>query len=104
YSLMQPTIRPLFNTRQVQDCLLRWNGSGQNYYDYLKETWTESILDDKGWSQAVHDGFVSNLNAEVFGNYVTASGELESASADGALFGMQEGTGGFELTLYTKTG
>lgn len=104
YSLMQPTIRPLFNTRQFQDCLLRWNGSGQNYYDYLKETWTESILDDKGWSQAVHDGFVSNLNAEVFGNYVTASGELESASADGALFGMQEGNGGFELTLYTKTG
>lgn len=103
YSLMQPTIRPLFNTRQFQDCLLKWNGSGQKYYDYLKETWNESILDGKSWNEALHDGYVTNLNGPVFGNNLTVKGELESESAEGALFGTQE-AGGFELTLYTKTG
>ena len=26
FSLMQPTIRPLFDTRQFQDALLKWTG------------------------------------------------------------------------------
>ena len=32
YSLAQPTIRPLFDTRQFQDVLLKWTGKESNYY------------------------------------------------------------------------
>src|SRR5690554_2828949 len=58
YSLTQPTIRPLFNTRQFQDCLLKWTGSNKTYYDYIKENWSSTILTDKTWNQALHDGYI----------------------------------------------
>ena len=35
-SLMQPTIQPLFDTRQMQDSLLKWSGSDVSYKDYIK--------------------------------------------------------------------
>ena len=36
YSLMQPTIAPLFDTRQFEETLLKWSGN-QNYYTYLSK-------------------------------------------------------------------
>lgn len=56
YSLMQPTIRQLFDTRQFQTSLLQWLGSEKNYYDYVRETWTTSILEEGDWNRALHDG------------------------------------------------
>ena len=44
YSLMQPVIRELFDTRQFQSSLLTWMGSDKTYYDYIKENWKASIL------------------------------------------------------------
>ncbi len=70
YGLVQPTIQPLFNTRQVQDILLKWAGSEVNYYDTLKEFWATNILGGKSWNQALHDGY---FNVE--------AGEAEEASA-----------------------
>ena len=37
YSLMQPTIRPLFDTRQFQEALLLWTGSDMTYREYIKD-------------------------------------------------------------------
>ena len=34
YSLMQPTIAPLFDARQFEETLLKWSGN-QDYYTYL---------------------------------------------------------------------
>lgn len=104
FSLMQPTIRPLFNTRQFQDCLLRWNGSNQKYYDYLKDTWSTSILEGTGWNKALHDGFAVSNREVPFGEARVVNSEMVSSSAHGALDGLQENSGGYELTLYTKTG
>lgn len=40
FSLSQPTIRPVFNTRQVQESLLTWSGAADsNYYNYLQNQW-----------------------------------------------------------------
>ena len=39
YGLTQPTIRPLFDTRQFQDALLKWTGNDVSYHDYIKENW-----------------------------------------------------------------
>lgn len=106
YSLMQPTIRPLFNTRQFQDSLLRWTGSSKTYYDYIKDNWNESILSGKSWNKALHDGFVaSDAKIEFKEGAAPASGEgeMESTSANAALFGTED-NGGLEMTLYTKVG
>ncbi|HET8737922.1 MAG TPA: TAT-variant-translocated molybdopterin oxidoreductase [Pricia sp.] len=57
YGLMQPTIRELFDTRQFQSSLLKWMGSASTYYDYIRETWETSILNDgMDWNRALHDG------------------------------------------------
>ena len=90
YSLVQPTIQPLFNSRQLQDVLLKWSGSSTSYYDYLKAFWASNILGGQSWNQALHDGTftkaVSNsvsaksvdvANAASYLNRTTKSSDME---------------------------
>ncbi|KAF0198790.1 MAG: molybdopterin oxidoreductase iron-sulfur binding subunit [Bacteroidetes bacterium] len=44
FSLSQPTIRPLFSTRQPQESLMKWMGKEGDYYSYLKNFWMTDIL------------------------------------------------------------
>ena len=61
YGLMQPCIRPLFNTKQWQDCFLQWIGHKESYYHFIKAHWENHILKGFSWEQALHDGtFVDN--------------------------------------------
>ena len=60
YSITQPTIRPIFDTKQFQDLLLLWNNSSVTYHDYLKSNWEKNILNDKTWNEALHDGIYEN--------------------------------------------
>jgi molybdopterin-containing oxidoreductase family iron-sulfur binding subunit len=40
FSLSQPTIRPVFNTRQAQESMLKWSGaSDTSYYNFLQNEW-----------------------------------------------------------------
>ena len=97
YSIMQPTIRPLFDSRQFQEALLAWTENETSYYDYLKNFWTTSVLSGKTWNKAVHDGlFVSEVSS-------TNSANLNVTEAAIALTQSQP-SNGFELILYTKTG
>ena len=64
YSLMQPAIRPLFDTKQFQDCLLKWTNNSQSYSDYIKLIWNEDILRGSSFNQALHDGFFVSDTAE----------------------------------------
>jgi Fe-S-cluster-containing dehydrogenase component len=97
YSLCQPTIRPLFNTRQFQDCLLKWNASTQTFYDYIKAN-ASTYATQTSWNQFVHDG-ISAPSA-------TSSGSAGSVNAGAAASALAAGknASGMELILYTKTG
>ncbi|MAJ90464.1 MAG: quinol:cytochrome C oxidoreductase, partial [Flavobacteriales bacterium] len=53
YTLMQPTIAPLFNTRQFEESMLRWIDK-EDFYAYLSNFWRDRGID---WEKAVHDGF-----------------------------------------------
>src|SRR5690606_22004887 len=65
YALTQPTIRPLFNTRQFQEALLKWNGNDMSYHDYIKDAWGTTVLGGSSFNQALHDGiFVGNIATE----------------------------------------
>ncbi|QDO92957.1 4Fe-4S dicluster domain-containing protein [Formosa sediminum] len=60
FALTQPTIRPLFDTKQFQEALLAWTGNTSSYHDYIKETWESDILNGASFNQAIHDGsFIS---------------------------------------------
>ncbi|NNM22326.1 MAG: TAT-variant-translocated molybdopterin oxidoreductase, partial [Flavobacteriaceae bacterium] len=85
FSLMQPTIRPLFNTRQFQDCLVAWTDQGDSYYDYLKEMWSSTILTDGGsWNQALHDGVIESA-VEVSSDADTTNGEVEASTSNAGM-------------------
>ena len=56
YSMMQPTIRPLFDTKQFQEVLMGWTAVSGSYRDYLKSVWTQSILNGSSFNKAVQDG------------------------------------------------
>ncbi|TND09603.1 MAG: molybdopterin oxidoreductase, iron-sulfur binding subunit [Bacteroidetes bacterium] len=63
YSTQQPAIRPIFNTRQAQDTLLKWSGNNNSYYIYMQNTWKvlfNNVADHSSfWNQSVHDGIIS---------------------------------------------
>ena len=61
YTLMQPTIAPLFNTRQFEETLLRWIDQ-EDYHLYLSNFWKEKGVN---WEQALHDGFFTINDQEV---------------------------------------
>jgi molybdopterin-containing oxidoreductase family iron-sulfur binding subunit len=45
FSLAQPAITPIFNTRQAQSSFLTWAGNTEtDYYNYLKNNWRETLF------------------------------------------------------------
>ena len=99
YAVTQPTIRPLFNTKQFQDALLSWSGNTQSYYDYLKAG-APAYTTGKTWNQVVHDGVYA---AEVAPAAVSAAAADYTGAAT-ALAAAKPVAGKLELVLYTKTG
>ncbi|UYW00776.1 TAT-variant-translocated molybdopterin oxidoreductase [Flavobacterium agricola] len=96
YSVIQPTIRPLFDTKQFQEALLAWTGNSTSYYDYVKAVGLATVS-GKTWNQLVHDGFyqadyTATANASSFDANV-AAGNLAKAKHQG-----------LDLVLYTKVG
>jgi molybdopterin-containing oxidoreductase family iron-sulfur binding subunit len=72
YSLAQPLIAPLFNTRAAQESLLRWVGAPQrDYYAYLREYWRKNLFPrqettenfETFWERSLQDG-VTRLASE----------------------------------------
>ncbi|MBU0941766.1 MAG: TAT-variant-translocated molybdopterin oxidoreductase [Bacteroidetes bacterium] len=95
YSLVQPTIRPLFDTKQLQDVLMSLNGLTGKYYDYLKAS-SASFTSGSSWNKVLHDGVYVSESSALSGSadYGTAAANLSRAKKDD----------NFELVLYTKTG
>ncbi len=59
YSLMQPTIYPLFKTRQWQDSLLKWSGSPTDYVTYFRQFWMSRVGSEAAWDKALQDGIIN---------------------------------------------
>ena len=59
YTIVQPTINPVFNTRQAAQSLLRWRGETPDYYTFVKENWEQNILagSTKAWKDVLQTGF-----------------------------------------------
>ena len=101
YGLMQPTIQPLFNTRQFQDTLLKWTGSTTKYYDYLKTYAAENVLEGSSWNTALHNGF---FKKEVVASDDSFESSVSINDAASKLSSSANKASGLELNLYTKTG
>ncbi len=103
-TLMQPTIRPLFDTRQFQDTLLRWNGNSTRYYDYIRETWS-SVLSSSAWNDALHDGIFEGsapANISTAGNGAAGTPQVNSDAVAARNLSSVSENGELELELYTS--
>lgn len=108
YSLSQPTISPLFKTRQAQDSFLTWAGDSTNYYDFLQDNWRSTLFASQSeisnfqefWDRSLFNG-VYAIPAEPS----TVSGTADvnaAASAIGRVY--KADNAGAELIVYTKVG
>ena len=107
FGLIQPTIRPLFDTKQFQDALLKWNENDISYSDYIKTVWNENILQGASFNKALHDGvFVGAASTLAVEEVVSEDEVVETPSGNSAqaLAASASTSKGMELTLYTKVG
>jgi len=107
YSLIQPTIKPLFDTRSFQDSLLKWMGSSDSYYTYIKSTWSTGFLGGSSWNKALHDGVLvmPTVAVEAQEGDAVASEEAPVTNVSSVVAKLAKATAkGMELSLYSKTG
>jgi molybdopterin-containing oxidoreductase family iron-sulfur binding subunit len=96
FSLAQPVIKTLFDTKQFQEILLVWNENKTTVHDYIKNYWNENILGTNSWNKALHDGvFVKRRKNKVFSKSKSNKNifKLEDINASNK----------FELNIYPKT-
>jgi len=105
YSLTQPTISPVFNTRQAQESLLKWSGNDTDFYTFIRQNW-QGILAGQGsfdtaWNKSLHDGFFM-LPAKAAASYSAAA--LPSEIVNAVYKNYTSSKDKIELALYTKVG
>jgi MoCo/4Fe-4S cofactor protein with predicted Tat translocation signal len=69
YTITQPTINPVYNTRPAEESLLVWsNGAVTSYYTYVRNNWDKALLPlgglsgQKGWETLLQTGFVKTAD------------------------------------------
>jgi len=103
FSLIQPTISPLFDTRQAEESLLRWANSSnlnleaeQPYFEYLKARWEEEMFPLQNefltqqafWDSKLHDGVfeipaAAASEPEFVGDVRSAAQKINKPAAEG---------------------
>ena len=106
FALVQPTISPLFDTRQAQQSFLTWADADIKYYDFIRSNWEKDLFPKQSkyitfsefWNTSLHNGFFelspSTEDQPSFNGDVTAAAN-KLASING---------GNLELSLYVKAG
>ena len=64
FSVNQPTIAPLFQTRSFQESLMRWSGDSRSFHDVIRQSWREKLFPqqkqytnfDEFWDQTLQKG------------------------------------------------
>jgi len=125
FSLMQPTIHPLFKTRQWQDSLLKWSGATTTYLDLVKTYWISKLGNEAAWDKTLQEGVINpggTAANTIVAQTTTSSTDTTNkqvatpvagraatfnnapvANAVGALGSAKKG-GNIELVLYQKVG
>jgi len=99
-SLAQPAIMPLFKTRQAQETLLRWAGSNETYYNFLRAGWQQITGGQAGWDKIIHDGVAAGSLLPTPSFTGRAVNATDAASALSGTAAKQS----IEVSLYEKVG
>ena len=101
FTFMQPTIAPLFKTRQFQDSLLKWSGSTNSYEEFFKQYWSNKLGGIDGYMKALQDGISEPSAAPA---PATASFNAAKVSEAASAISSSKKGGKLELVLYQKIG
>ena len=134
YSLGQPTIAPLFHTRNAIESFLTWAGNKTDAHTYIANYWSEHVYIMQGkymnfpefWNHSLHDGAVEVGTGMPM---VTEAGKKDESKKEdkkdkvdpttliavvlpnkmdvnsaASMIAKMKGNGGMELVIYQKTG
>lgn len=129
FAIGQPTINPLFGTRQVIESILLWSGNNTNAHDYIAKTWENIVFPSSTgflsfndfWFRALHDGVVGKSTKSEINEDITSSSSQQTKSTKptssssssiavdlstsaAAIISKNGKSQGFELVVYQKTG
>ena len=105
YGFVQPSINPLFRTRQWQESLLKWSGDSQDFDNYVRSVGLTILGSESALIDAVHDGFVSIDETESTEDSTSSTGEMFSVLLSNAVEQSAiKPSGEYELEFYVKTG
>lgn len=101
YSLLQPTINPLFKTRAFQTSLIKWSAPAgsmvQDYETYFKTYWNAKLGSIDLYEKALQDGVVEPATMAVGSASFNGAKLGEAAAAIASVKG-----GPVEIVLYQK--
>ncbi|MBS1615492.1 MAG: TAT-variant-translocated molybdopterin oxidoreductase [Bacteroidetes bacterium] len=80
FSLMQPSIAPLFKTRSLADSLLTWAGATTTYADFWKDYWLKKLGSQSAFDQALQDGVVEPGLTNFSSSLIPTAGALRAAT------------------------
>jgi len=108
--IVQPAIRPVYNTRQAEESLLIWsNAPVKEYYTYVKNNWEKTLLakgglsGQAGWETLLQTGFVKAADKPA-GSY-TFSKDLNAVAQTILTHSskLAAGDGKLELQVYQSS-
>ena len=103
FSLAQPVIKTLFDTKQFEELLLKWTDNKSTIHDYIKSNWIENILNTYSWKKALHDGILVQSSSKISKDII-----IERASNfthyKHTFEIITEDLNSYELNLYPKIG
>jgi len=116
YSLQQPTIHPLFDTRAAQESLLVWAGKANRsdknstvYREYIKNNWKSTLFASSGkltfeefWNTSLHDGVFHVAASDEVSAEVSLGANVSDAAT--SLIKAAASSTGWEVVLYEKVG
>lgn len=105
YTILQPAINPVYNSRQAEESLLIWSDNAvKEYYTYVRNNWDKNLLEkgglsgQKGWETLLQKGFVKETDKPA-GKY-TFSRELNAVAQTILDHSKSLGEGKVELQVY----
>jgi MoCo/4Fe-4S cofactor protein with predicted Tat translocation signal len=105
YTIVQPTINPVYNTRQAETSLLAWsNGTFKEYYAYVRNNWDKKLLalgglsGLKGWETLLQTGYVKVVDKTA--TAYTTNHDLTAAAQTILANSNELAAGKIELQVY----
>ena len=109
YSIGQPTIRPMYETRSLQESLMAWASKATSapaklkltWFEYLQSHWKTDILKKAGSTKNFDDAWYDVLQTGIAGKAQGGSKSARNFSGSALSTKRADKVNGYELSLYT---